>query len=181
MSTQAYRGSAATSLSNIKHATRSLLEKGTRKDTPTGRTPRKRLWEYPDHWELTKPRDDLVREWKAGRGEGTVSSGVQRHFPLVKLEDNERETLSTEVSLSDREDMEVDEKLEDEGHALGSPTLSSAGSSSYSLPALPQQVHKSTGANGFGQVTKIPGIGPPNALKERSINVLPPRVSKRRR
>jgi kinesin family protein 11 len=180
-STQIYRGTAATKLSNVKLATRSLLEKGTREDAPTGTTPRKRVWEYPDQWKLTKPRDEVVREWRNRRGNSTaLPDAVQAHLSPTKDEDREPEMPAMEISPPDLElAMDVDIKMEDEEPALARSTPSSGTSSSCSSSAL--QVHKSTGANGFGKVTKVPGFGPYNALRERSTNLLPPKGSRRPR
>lgn len=51
-------------MATLRHATRALLESGTREDVPTGTTPpRKRAWEYEETWERTKSRDEVLREW----------------------------------------------------------------------------------------------------------------------
>jgi kinesin family member 11 len=42
----------------------SLIDQGSREDTPTGNTPRKRVWQYTDSWELTKDRDTIIEGWK---------------------------------------------------------------------------------------------------------------------
>ncbi len=42
----------------------SLIDQGTREDLPTGSTPRKRVWQYTDDWQLTKDRDTVIRLWK---------------------------------------------------------------------------------------------------------------------
>ena len=44
--------------------TDSLVEQGSKEDLPTGSTPRKRVWQYTDSWELTKDRDTIVQGWK---------------------------------------------------------------------------------------------------------------------
>jgi kinesin family protein 11 len=49
------------SLESIERATKSLLSKGVKEDTPTGSTPRKRKWQYADDWNLTASRHELLR------------------------------------------------------------------------------------------------------------------------
>ena len=44
--------------------TDSLVEQGGREDLPTGSTPRKRVWQYTDSWELTQDRDAIIQGWK---------------------------------------------------------------------------------------------------------------------
>ena len=48
----------------MRKTTDSLVEQGSREDLPTGSTPRKRIWQYTDSWELTKDRDAIVQDWK---------------------------------------------------------------------------------------------------------------------
>jgi kinesin family protein 11 len=48
----------------MRKMTDSLVEQGSRADLPTGSTPRKRVWQYTDSWELTKDRDTIIQGWK---------------------------------------------------------------------------------------------------------------------
>ena len=48
----------------MRKMTDSLVEQGGREDLPTGSTPRKRVWQYTDSWELTKDRDTVIQDWK---------------------------------------------------------------------------------------------------------------------
>jgi kinesin family protein 11 len=48
----------------MRKMTDSLVERGGREDLPTGSTPRKRVWQYTDNWELTKDRDTIIQGWK---------------------------------------------------------------------------------------------------------------------
>ena len=48
----------------MRKVTDSLVEQGGREDLPTGSTPRKRVWQYTDSWELTKDRDTVIQDWK---------------------------------------------------------------------------------------------------------------------
>ena len=52
----------------MRKMTDSLVDKGSREDLPTGSTPRKRVWQYTDNWELTKDRDAIIQ----GRKRGTI-------------------------------------------------------------------------------------------------------------
>lgn len=48
----------------MRKATDSLVDQGSREDLPTGSTPRKRVWQYTDNWELTEDRDTIIQGWK---------------------------------------------------------------------------------------------------------------------
>ena len=48
----------------MRKTTDSLVDQGSREDLPTGNTPRKRVWQYTDNWELTKDRDAVIQGWK---------------------------------------------------------------------------------------------------------------------
>lgn len=61
--TQSYKANTQKQLGSLRQATRALVESGTRDDTPTGTTPRKRTWDYDDEWERTKSREAVLREW----------------------------------------------------------------------------------------------------------------------
>ncbi|KAH9079433.1 kinesin-domain-containing protein [Lactarius deliciosus] len=63
-SAQVYHKSASEHLASMRKTTDSLIDQGTREDTPTGNTPRKRVWQYTDDWELTKDRDTVIQLWK---------------------------------------------------------------------------------------------------------------------
>jgi kinesin family protein 11 len=58
----------------MREMTNSLVDRGSREDLPTGSTPRKRVWQYTDNWELTKERETIVQDWKR-RGGQTQDSG----------------------------------------------------------------------------------------------------------
>jgi kinesin family member 11 len=73
--TTAYHKAASTDISSIQQSTRSLAEQGTKEDAPTGLTPRKRVWQYVDHWELTQSRDMVLKTWRQ-RGATKASSDV---------------------------------------------------------------------------------------------------------
>lgn len=54
-------------LSTLREISHTLIEQGARDDQPTGSTPRKRPLEFTTEWDLTRPREELLREWKANR------------------------------------------------------------------------------------------------------------------
>lgn len=64
-------------------ATRMLVEQGTSEDAPTGRTPRKRVWQYVDQWELTRSREQIVaaRKHTARGGESSNHPPIEGHAP----------------------------------------------------------------------------------------------------
>lgn len=72
-------------LESIERASNNLLSKGTKDDSPTGSTPRKRKWQYTDEWTLTRNRDDLLRQ-KAPTG---VDIDTQSQMPAPKEIENE--------------------------------------------------------------------------------------------
>ena len=43
---------------------KTLRNQGTKKDIPTGETPRKRTWSYVDQWELTKSREEIIETYR---------------------------------------------------------------------------------------------------------------------
>jgi kinesin family member 11 len=91
----------------------SLLDQGTRGDVPTGKTPRKRVWECPDQWELTEGRDNVLRAW---RERGTSDSATKTE--LIPDE-------------PDNPDMPVNVKPEFQ-HKFNSPLAASLASSTSS-------------------------------------------------
>ncbi|EIW85175.1 kinesin-domain-containing protein [Coniophora puteana RWD-64-598 SS2] len=61
-----YHREAGSKLGTLKESTKLLIDNGTKEDVSTGLTPRKREWEYVDHWELTGSRDAILKSWKGG-------------------------------------------------------------------------------------------------------------------
>ncbi|KAH9981274.1 P-loop containing nucleoside triphosphate hydrolase protein [Lactifluus volemus] len=61
---QVYQKSASERLASMRKTTDSLVDQGSGEDLPTGSTPRKRVWQYTDNWELTKDRDTIIEGWK---------------------------------------------------------------------------------------------------------------------
>jgi kinesin family protein 11 len=71
----------------MREKTNSLVDKGSREDLPTGSTPRKRVWQYTDNWELTKERETIIQDWKRrgaqsqDSGSDSESSSSRRRIP----------------------------------------------------------------------------------------------------
>ncbi|TRM62495.1 kinesin 2 [Schizophyllum amplum] len=78
-----YHQVASSHLSTVRQSSATLAEQGAKEDAPTNLTPRKRAWDYEDQWTLTKPRDELLREWRA-KGMSSVGSEtfIAEHVPL---------------------------------------------------------------------------------------------------
>lgn len=158
------------------------MESGTKVDPSTGSTPRKRMWDFADEWELTKGRDALLKEW---RQKGVSSKGSETflatHLPLPDDEDEplqaqeeeDRVMLELEVEPESPAAVEDDEMLQDE---LLSPSLSSSASSSATIvtpqpippPSKPMLRRPST-------VNLKPGLHTKGTLTERSTNIALPR------
>ncbi|KAJ7798367.1 P-loop containing nucleoside triphosphate hydrolase protein [Mycena olivaceomarginata] len=62
--TEQYHKISRNELSSATKATNALAEHGAQPDTPTGTTPRKRVWQCVDQWELTKSRRELLQTWR---------------------------------------------------------------------------------------------------------------------
>ncbi|KAK0459751.1 kinesin 2 [Desarmillaria tabescens] len=125
------KSSASSQVSSLGCATRSLAEQGAKEDVPTGSTPRRKAWEYVDHWELTKSRDDLLEAWR------------QKVLSSVKNE----AFLAEHLPLPEEDDIAsvIDETLSSSAQSPSSPVapaslVSSASSVSY--PSIPQPIMK---------------------------------------
>ncbi|KAJ7285810.1 kinesin 2 [Mycena rebaudengoi] len=115
--TETYHKISRRELSSTKDATDALAEHGARQDTATGTTPRKRVWQYVDHWELTRSRGEVLKTWREG-GSQVSSAG--------------RETLAEHRLLPEVEvDEDVDTMLVDED--LASPLTESASDSPLAI------------------------------------------------
>lgn len=81
--TSIYRNATSSQLESIAGAVDALAAQGAREDVPTGTTPRKRVWEYVDKWELTKSREVVLQTWKE-QGISKVGSGtfLAEHLPF---------------------------------------------------------------------------------------------------
>ncbi|KAF8342652.1 P-loop containing nucleoside triphosphate hydrolase protein [Cantharellus anzutake] len=69
-STSNYAKSSKGHLKVIQQATTTLRTQGTKEETTTGSTPKKRKWGYTDEWEVTKGRGAVLEEWRKLQAQG---------------------------------------------------------------------------------------------------------------
>ncbi|KAH9050749.1 kinesin-domain-containing protein [Lactarius hengduanensis] len=97
-SAQVYHKSASEHLASMRKTTDSLIDQGTREDTPTGNTPRKRVWQYTDDWELTKDRDTVIQLWKRKAVQPQDDGSDPRRLPLARSSDSLEQPLPSSVA-----------------------------------------------------------------------------------
>ncbi|KAG6818097.1 hypothetical protein H0H87_000001 [Tephrocybe sp. NHM501043] len=117
-STESYRSAVSTSLSTLQTSIDILSESGALEDKSTGGTPRKRTWDYVDHWNLTDPRDSILKTWRA-QGMSSVGSEtfLAEHLPLPEDTGPEAESDASELPL------EVELELENVPPPHAAPAL----------------------------------------------------------
>lgn len=166
-----HRGVVSTGLNALQDTARSLLDQGTREDVPTGMTPRKRVWEYIDKWELTKGRDALLQSCRQGQGHSMASASAT---PM-----SETSSLS-EVNEETGEDWAGDENEPPPGEGtpkapkdrpIVSLSLSTSSSAAFAAPPELLPMLKNTTAKS--------GLPTMAALADRPTNILGPRGSRR--
>ncbi|KAJ7920103.1 P-loop containing nucleoside triphosphate hydrolase protein [Mycena leptocephala] len=141
--TETYHKISRNELSSAMNAIKALAEHGAQPDTPTGTTPRKRVWQYVDQWELTKSRGELLQTWRETGASATASDTfLAQHQPLREVGAEEEE---------DGDAMAVDEvmsPLSESGSSGESPTAVSLASSasSIALPPPSQVAKKGVGS-----------------------------------
>lgn len=130
--TDTYHKISKGELSSATSAVKALAEHGAKADTSTGTTPKKRVWQYVDQWELTKSRTELLQTWRAA---GVSAAGsdtfLAEHRPLPEPEPEEEEDVNA---------MAVDEDVRSplsESGGSESPVAVSLASSASSSNALP--------------------------------------------
>ncbi|KAK0210776.1 kinesin 2 [Desarmillaria ectypa] len=125
------KNSANSQVSSLGGAARSLAEQGAKEDVPTGSTPRRKVWEHVDHWELTKSRDYLLEVWRQkGLSSVDTETFLAEYLPLPEEDD---------IAMA------IHETLSSSVQSPGSPVapaslISSA--SSVSCPSIPQPIMK---------------------------------------
>lgn len=116
-------------LSTLREISHTLIEQGARDDQPTGTTPRKRTIEFATEWDLTRPRDDLLREWKSNRPR--APSQLER-LRMPSLEDLKNIPLpispEPDVEPEDEEDETARPRVPASYRGLGSSVSSSTSS-----------------------------------------------------
>jgi kinesin family member 11 len=170
----------------MRKMTDSLVDQGSREDLPTGSTPRKRVWQYTDGWELTKDRDIIIEGWKrravqsqdneCASSSRCPSPVPPRHSVMQNVQDTPRPTNVAE-QLDPLPPPYVESDVEEQ------PT------SNFPLPmaplvvpaiALPAAVSNSTMKTKIGKSGSdiIPAMG---TLTERSTNLIYGRGARRAR
>lgn len=130
----AFHSAAASQLSSQQKAIVALIQEGSREDTPTGSTPRKRKWVYDDSWDLTKSRSEILSSWrKHATPEASSDTFVARHLPIPEDAD---EALDDEIENSEPTVRLTDFGVPDpEGTPRPSSAIPSLSSSVSSLPS----------------------------------------------
>jgi kinesin family protein 11 len=174
--TETYHSASATHLSSMDQATQALAEQGAREDAPTGTTPRKRVWEYVDRWELTKSRDAILRAWK----ERGISGAGSEAFPVGRLHLPEEELdEDTEMAVDEAKSPLVEPEVFGSEYPIAA-SLASSVSSMASIPvptshhALAQPLKK-----GVGKKPSLPTLG--TLTDSRTTNVHTTQGSRRAR
>ncbi|CAE6439474.1 unnamed protein product [Rhizoctonia solani] len=153
-SCQAYRSSVDAHASTFEQMDKALLSDVKSQATPTGRTPRKRKWDYVDSWTLTGDREDILRAWRNRDPTPSLSTSV------TCTEDLKSE--SGNVSEQDSPNLPEEKRI------VSSPELSE-----------PPTRHESQGHVELGHVpamtTRIarpPSLVPPSGTSRRSTMAL---------
>ncbi|KAJ6547610.1 P-loop containing nucleoside triphosphate hydrolase protein [Mycena capillaripes] len=149
--TDTYHKISRGELSSATNATKALAEHGAKADTSTGSTPRKRVWQYIDQWELTKSRAELLQSWReTGVSSAAKETFLAEHRPLPEVEAEEDDVDPMAV------DEHVESPLSESGSSSESPAAVSLASSASSIaPPPPRQI--AVAKKGVGS---RPGIAP---------------------
>ncbi|KAF7363485.1 Kinesin motor domain-containing protein [Mycena sanguinolenta] len=138
--TDTYHKISRGELSSTTNATKALAEHGAKADTSTGTTPRKRVWQYVDQWELTKSRTELLQTWRAKAVSGVGSDTfLAEHRPLPDPEAEEDDQENVDAMAVDED---VRSPLSESGGVGDSPEAVSLASSASSsnAPPPPRQI-----------------------------------------
>jgi|ERR1700722_12995953 len=160
-SAESLHKAASAHLTSTMHATRMLAEQGAQQDVPTGKTPRKRNWDYINEWDLTANRDVIIKSSRQ-RGLSKVNREISTLPPLHVKSSPDAMIYVTAKPIVEPARPEV---------SSPSPlTVSMSSSSSSSTPPLPHPIldYRKLGVN------KTAG-----ALTERPTNILTTRGSRR--
>ena len=170
--------------------TNSLVDQGSREDLPTGTTPRKRVWQYTDNWELTKERETIIQDWKR-RGVQSQDSGSdsepspsRRHIPRERSPASLKQPLLSSVAAQPEDISELQDPLpppyleaDPERPPPSNLSLSLAPSAIHPI-ALPSTVSNPATKTKIGKASSdaIPAMG---TLTERSTNLIYSRGARR--
>lgn len=156
--TSTYHKAASTDLSSIHDSTRSLAEQATKEDTPTGSTPRKRVWQYVDQWELTQNRDALLNAWRKRSGSNaSVDTFMNENTPpqmMVTEEDVmpvDCVTSPSESHRGDGEDVQPESPI-----AVSLASSASSTSIPIARPVMQKKTSSKSGLPSLGTLTDLP-------------------------
>lgn len=167
-------------LVSLHQTARSLLDQGTREDVPTGMTPRKRVWEYADQWELTKSRDAILQSRRRGEPMRHASEPSLSQDPQSPAE-SLSEGMEVELPPSSNPNEYIGELQTSVPPSPATVSLSSSTSSTATLTAVPfvppvvpvPSILKKPATLKSG----LPTMG---ALVDRPPNTIRPRAASRR-
>lgn len=114
----------------MQQATQRLLEQGTKEDVPTGGTPRRRVWNYVDHWDLMESRENILRARKRHASESIALSSL--------IEDSDVDVMV--VDEPDTQDFDFQRPSMVESSLAASLASSASSSSSIPLPVPTKKV-----------------------------------------
>lgn len=155
-----YHKAANTDLSSIQQSTRSLIEQGTREDMSTCLTPKKRVWQYVDEWELTQTRDVVLKTWRQGSGFNAENDTFMAERAPLPAEDTEEEDAK-DVEAMVVEPVVLPKQSRSDDLIPDSPIALSVASStsSTSMPIAPPPTKKTllkSGLPALGTLTDLP-------------------------
>lgn len=160
--TQAYAAVTNTHVTSIQDHNQALSLQGTHEDIPTGMTPRKRVWEYVDQWEITKSREALLQDYR--KQSAFVSDSSNHIFgALHHTEDTGDEEMGMEPVIVVKTEPDVD--LESR-FSIASPDRSADSIPFAPLHVAPPKPMRTASANGILKTAPI------RTLSERSTNIL---------
>ncbi|TFY60095.1 hypothetical protein EVG20_g7553, partial [Dentipellis fragilis] len=167
-----YQTAASGQLSTMRQAAQVLVEQGAQVDSPTGRTPEKRVRQYINQWELTGTRDGILKKWRQrSHSDASWVLPAERREPEPlppALEESRNPTpqLPEDDSVAlFAEDAEVDEELVSPiSEAMPPPSLSSSASSTSTVTFEPPVIKVKTDMKS--------SLMPRGTLIERPTNLL---------
>jgi len=173
----------------MREMTNSLVNQGSREDLPTGSTPRKRVWQYTDNWELTKERETIIQDWKRRgaqsqeSGSDTESSSSRRRIPRERSPASLKQLPLPSVAAQPEDISELQDPLpppylEADPERPPPSNLPLSLAASVIPIALPSTVYNPVAKAKIGKAGSdaIPAMG---TLTERSTNLIYSRGARR--
>ncbi|KAG1756753.1 P-loop containing nucleoside triphosphate hydrolase protein [Suillus paluster] len=171
-----HSNNTASRLASLYQTARALLDQGTREDVPTGMTPRKRIWEYVDQWELTQSRDAILQSRRQEEPTRHVSEPPPLQHPQSPAESLSEQMEVESLASSDLHECEPQTPVPSSHLTVSlSSSLTSSTATLTAVPVAPSVIP---------QVLKKPatlksGLPTMGALVDRPPNTLRPRGSRR--